>query len=599
MYENLKHIVDTLPELSGVYQYLNQKEEIIYVGKAKNLRKRVSSYFSKSLTSKKTAVLLKNISNIVYTVVDSEEEALLLENNLIKQHQPRYNILLKDDKSFPYICIKNEPFPRIFKTRNVIKDGSEYYGPFTHMNTLKTLLDICKYQYTIRTCHLHLTKESILAHKFKVCLEYHIKNCKGPCVNKQTENDYLQQVNEVRSIIKGNIKEVCSSILEEINVLANELRFEEAHILKQKLQILENYQSKWTVVNPNITHVDVFSIQENADESFVNYMNVVNGCIVQAYTVTYKKQLDETKETILGLAIIEMRERFNSKTNEIIVPFVPDGKIKNAEFTVPLRGDKKKLLELSIKNALQYKVDRLKQAEKLNPEQRTTRIVKQLQQDLHLNSLPLHIECFDNSNTQGTNPVSACVVFKSAKPSKKDYRHYHIKTVEGPDDFKSMQEVVSRRYSRLLEENQPLPQLIIVDGGKGQLSSVYEILKKLDLDTKIAVIGIAKRLEEIFFPNDPIPLYLDKKSETLKVIQHLRDEAHRFGITFHRKIRSKKQTVSSLDSIEGIGEQTKMILLKTFKSVKRIKETPIEELEKIVGKAKAKKIADFYKNSTN
>ena len=387
--------------------------------------------------------------------------------------------------------------------------------------------------------------------------------------------------------------------MEDINVLANELRFEEAHILKQKLQILENYQSKWTVVNPNITHVDVFSIQENADESFVNYMNVVNGCIVQAYTVTYKKQLDETKETILGLAIIEMRERFNSKTNEIIVPFVPDGKIKNAEFTVPLRGDKKKLLELSIKNALQYKVDRLKQAEKLNPEQRTTRIVKQLQQDLHLNSLPLHIECFDNSNTQGTNPVSACVVFKSAKPSKKDYRHYHIKTVEGPDDFKSMQEVVYRRYSRLLEENQPLPQLIIVDGGKGQLSSVYEMLKKLDLDTKIAVIGIAKRLEEIFFPNDPIPLYLDKKSETLKVIQHLRDEAHRFGITFHRKIRSKKQTVSSLDSIEGIGEQTKMILLKTFKSVKRIKETPIEELEKIVGKAKAKKIADFYKNSTN
>lgn len=592
--DSLKNKIDTLPELPGVYQYLNKKGEIIYVGKAKNLRKRVNSYFTKNHTSNKTAVLLKNIADILYAIVDSEEEALLLENNLIKQHQPRYNILLKDDKSFPYICIKNEAFPRVFKTRSLIKDGSEYFGPFTHMNTLKALLDVAKYEYQIRSCNLNLSEEFIRAGKFKVCLEYHIKNCQGPCENRQTSADYMQRINQVRAIVKGNIREVCSDILSEINDLAAEWKFEEAHVLKQKLQALENYQTKWTVVNPNITQVDVFSLQENEDESFINYMNVVNGCIVQAYTLSYKRQIEENKETILGIAIIEMRERFKSEAKEIIVPFIPEGRIKNAEFTVPLRGDKKKLLELSEKNALQYKVDRLKQAEKLNPEQRTTRILKQIQTDLQISALPFHIECFDNSNTQGTNPVSACVVFKSAKPAKKDYRHYHIKTVVGPDDFKSMQEVVSRRYSHLLGENEPLPQLIVIDGGKGQLSVVYEILQELGIEKQVTVIGIAKRLEEIFFPNDPIPLYLDKKSETLKVIQQLRDEAHRFGITFHRNIRSKKQVLSSLDTIDGIGEKTKTLLLKNFKSVKRLKESSFEEIKKVVGKSKAQKIQEFF-----
>ena len=584
---SLTEIVDALPNLPGIYQYLNNKNEIIYVGKAKNLRKRVQSYFNKNTHSTKTAVLVKNIANIIYTIVDSEEEALLLENNLIKQHQPRYNVLLKDDKSYPYICIKKEPFPRVFKTRKLIKDGSEYYGPFTYQNTIKAILDIAKYHFNIRTCNLNLSDENLKSNKFKVCLEYHLKNCKGPCENKQKESEYIEQLNQLRMVVKGNIKDVCNSLLNEINTLAEDLRFEEAHTAKERLLALENYRSKWTVVNPSISNVDVFSLEENGDESFVNYMNVVNGYITQAYTISYKKQLNEDKETILGLAIVEMREKFQSNSKEIIVPYLPEGKIKNAEFTVPLKGDKKKLLELSVKNALQHKIDRLKQAEKLNPEQRTTRILKQIQSDLRLSQLPFHIECFDNSNTQGTNPVSACVVFKSAKPSKKDYRHYHIKSVIGPDDFKSMEETVSRRYTRLLEENSPLPQLIVVDGGKGQLSSVYNTLKSLHLEDKIAVIGIAKRLEEIFFPNDPIPLYLDKKSETLKIIQQLRDEAHRFGISFHRKIRSKKQVASELDNIKGIGEKTSAILLSKYKSVKRIKEISFEELEKLIGNSKS------------
>ncbi len=590
----LKNIIDALPSDPGVYQYFNSAEEIIYIGKAKNLKKRVSSYFNKNQISIKTSTLVKNIANIKYTVVDSEEEALLLENNLIKQYQPRYNILLKDDKTYPYICVKKEPFPRIFKTRKLIKDGSEYFGPFTHQATLKTLLELCKYEYQIRTCSLNLSEENLSDKKYKVCLEYHLKNCKGPCERKQTEEDYLHNVAQIKEIIRGNIKQVSADLLKEIHFLAENLQFEEAHALKKKLDALESYQAKWTVVNPKITDLDVFSMEENEQEVFINFMKISNGCIVQADTIEYKKRIEETKEEILGLAILEIRERFESTAKEILVPFIPEGKIKDALFSTPQRGDKKKLLELSQKNVLQYKFDRLKQTEKLNPEQRSFRIMKQIQQDLHLEKLPIQIECFDNSNIQGTNPVAACVVFKKAKPAKRDYRHFDIKTVVGPDDFKSMQEVIYRRYKRLLEEKQPLPQLIVVDGGKGQLGVAYKVLQKLHLENEIAIIGIAKRLEEIFFPNDPIPLYLDKKSESLKIIQQLRDEAHRFGITFHRKKRSKQQIESELDKISGIGEKTKHLLLQKYKSVKRIKEISPDELEKEIGKSKAEKISSYF-----
>ena len=590
----LKNIIDALPSDPGVYQYFNSAEEIIYIGKAKNLKKRVSSYFNKNQISIKTSTLVKNIANIKYTVVDSEEEALLLENNLIKQYQPRYNILLKDDKTYLYICVKKEPFPRIFKTRKLIKDGSEYFGPFTHQATLKTLLELCKYEYQIRTCSLNLSEENLSDKKYKVCLEYHLKNCKGPCERKQTEEDYLHNVAQIKEIIRGNIKQVSADLLKEIHFLAENLQFEEAHALKKKLDALESYQAKWTVVNPKITDLDVFSMEENEQEVFINFMKISNGCIVQADTIEYKKRIEETKEEILGLAILEIRERFESTAKEILVPFIPEGKIKDALFSTPQRGDKKKLLELSQKNVLQYKFDRLKQTEKLNPEQRSFRIMKQIQQDLHLEKLPIQIECFDNSNIQGTNPVAACVVFKKAKPAKRDYRHFDIKTVVGPDDFKSMQEVIYRRYKRLLEEKQPLPQLIVVDGGKGQLGVAYKVLQKLHLENEIAIIGIAKRLEEIFFPNDPIPLYLDKKSESLKIIQQLRDEAHRFGITFHRKKRSKQQIESELDKISGIGEKTKHLLLQKYKSVKRIKEISPDELEKEIGKSKAEKISSYF-----
>lgn len=590
----LKNIIDALPSDPGVYQYFNSAQEIIYIGKAKNLKKRVSSYFNKNQISIKTSTLVKNIANIKYTVVDSEEEALLLENNLIKQYQPRYNILLKDDKTYPYICVKKEPFPRIFKTRKLIKDGSEYFGPFTHLATLKTLLELCKYEYQIRTCSLNLSEENLSDKKYKVCLEYHLKNCKGPCERKQAEEDYLHNVAQIKEIIRGNIKQVSADLLKEIHLLAENLQFEEAHALKKKLDALESYQAKWTVVNPKITNLDVFSMEENEQEVFINFMKISNGCIVQADTIEYKKRIEETKEEILGLAILEIRERFESTAKEILVPFIPEGKIKDALFSIPQRGDKKKLLELSQKNVLQYKFDRLKQTEKLNPEQRSFRIMKQIQQDLHLEKLPIQIECFDNSNIQGTNPVAACVVFKKAKPAKRDYRHFDIKTVVGPDDFKSMQEVIYRRYKRLLEEKQPLPQLIVVDGGKGQLGVAYKVLQELHLENEIAIIGIAKRLEEIFFPNDPIPLYLDKKSESLKIIQQLRDEAHRFGITFHRKKRSKQQIESEFDKINGIGEKTKHLLLQKYKSVKRIKEISPDELEKEIGKSKAQKISSYF-----
>ena len=588
----LKGIVQNLPEGPGIYQYLNSEGTIIYVGKAKNLKRRVYSYFSKEHEPGKTRILVSKIADIRYIVVNTEEDALLLENNLIKKYKPRYNVLLKDDKTYPSICVNNEYFPRVFKTRRVIRDGSTYYGPYSHAPSMNALLDLVKHLYPIRTCHLNLTPENIRAGKFKVCLEYHIKNCAGPCVGLMTHDEYLKNIAEVKEILKGNTQEISKSLFQKMQDLAMDLKFEEAQKVKEKYELIENYRAKSEVVNSILHNIDVFSIADDEKSAFINYLHITNGSINQAFTFEYKKRLNETTEELLSLGIIEMRERYKSLSREIIVPFEMDIELNNVVFTVPQRGDKKKLLELSQMNVKQYKVDRLKQAEKLNPEQRSIRIMKKMQSDFHLKDLPMHIECFDNSNIQGAYPVASCVVFKKAKPSKKDYRHFNIKTVEGPNDFASMEEIVYRRYKRLLEEEQPLPQLVIVDGGKGQLSSAQKIFTELNLTGRVTLIGIAKRLEEIFFPGDPYPLYLDKNSESLKVIQHLRDEAHRFGITFHRNKRSKGQTTSALDEIKGIGEKTKTALLKEFKSVKRIQEASIEELSAIVGEAKAKNILD-------
>jgi len=588
----LKGIVLNLPEGPGIYQYLNSEGTIIYVGKAKNLKRRVYSYFSKEHEPGKTRILVSKIADIRYIVVNTEEDALLLENNLIKKYKPRYNVLLKDDKTYPSICISNEYFPRIYKTRRIIRDGSTYYGPYSHAPSMNALLDLVKHLYPIRTCHLNLTPENIRSGKFKVCLEYHIKNCAGPCVGLMSHDEYLKNIAEIKEILKGNTQEISKTLFQRMQNLAMELKFEEAHKLKEKFELIENYRAKSEVVSSILHNIDVFSIADDEKSAFINYLHITNGSINQAFTFEYKKRLNETTEELLSLGIIEMRERYKSLSREIIVPFEMDIELNNVVFTVPQRGDKKKLLELSQMNVKQYKVDRLKQAEKLNPEQRSIRIMKKMQSDFHLKDLPMHIECFDNSNIQGAYPVASCVVFKKAKPSKKDYRHFNIKTVEGPNDFASMEEIVYRRYKRLLDEKQPLPQLVIVDGGKGQLSSAQKIFNELNLFGRVTLIGIAKKLEEIFFPDDPYPLYLDKNSESLKVIQHLRDEAHRFGITFHRNKRSKGQTKSALDEIKGIGEKTKTALLKEFKSVKRIQEASLEELSAIVGEAKAKNILD-------
>ena len=566
---------------------------MIYVGKAKNLRKRISSYFQKEHENRKTRVLVKQIYDLRYIVVDSEADALLLENNLIKQYRPRYNVLLKDDKTYPSIVIKNEPFPRIFQTRNIIRDGSLYYGPYSSVHFIRTLLHLIKELYPIRNCKHALTPEAIGSGKYKVCLQYHIKRCKAPCVGMQLAEEYNRNIADIKEILKGNSSKVSELLLERMKVLAEEMRFEEAQEVKRQYDLVESFRLKSTVV-PMLHNVDVFSFDENETSFFINYMHVGSGAIVQVYTIEYQKKLDdEQKEYVLGLGIVEMRERFRSHANEIIVPFIPEGVFpEGISFTVPQRGDKRKLLELSLQNAKQYKVDKLKRSEKFNPEQRATRLLTTIQKDLHLPVLPMQIECFDNSNIQGTNPVAACVVFKKAKPSKKDYRHFHIKTVVGPDDFASMREIVTRRYTRLLEEKAPLPQLIIIDGGKGQLNAATEVLRELNLLGKITIVGLAKRLEEIFYPGDPFPLVLDKTSETLKVIQHLRDEAHRFGITFHRHMRSKGQIVSELDAIKGIGEKTKEALLKKYKSVKRIREAPSAELEELIGKKKAALVAE-------
>jgi len=596
MNDRLNYIISllsTIPEKPGCYQYYDAKGTVIYVGKAKNLRKRISSYFQKEHENRKTRVLVKQIYDLRYIVVDSEADALLLENNLIKQYRPRYNVLLKDDKTYPSIVIKNEPFPRIFQTRNIIRDGSLYYGPYSSVHFIRTLLHLIKELYPIRNCKHALTPEAIGSGKYKVCLQYHIKRCKAPCVGMQLAEEYNRNIADIKEILKGNSSKVSELLLERMKALAEEMRFEEAQEVKRQYDLVESFRLKSTVV-PMLHNVDVFSLDENETSFFINYMHVGSGAIVQVYTIEYQKKLDdEQKEYVLGLGIVEMRERFRSHANEIIVPFIPEGVFpEGISFTVPQRGDKRKLLELSLQNAKQYKVDKLKRSEKFNPEQRATRLLTTIQKDLHLPVLPMQIECFDNSNIQGTNPVAACVVFKKAKPSKKDYRHFHIKTVVGPDDFASMREIVTRRYTRLLEEKAPLPQLIIIDGGKGQLNAATEVLRELNLLGKITIVGLAKRLEEIFYPGDPFPLVLDKTSETLKVIQHLRDEAHRFGITFHRHMRSKGQIVSELDAIKGIGEKTKEALLKKYKSVKRIREAPSAELEELIGKKKAALVAE-------
>ncbi len=591
----LKNIIRNIPQKPGCYQYYDDKGVIIYVGKAKNLKKRVSSYFTKNHEdSPKTRILVSKIKDIKYIIVESEEDTLLLENSLIKEFQPRYNVMLKDDKSYPSIVIRNEYFPRIEITRKILKDGSKYFGPYSNVLSVKTLLELIHKLYPIRTCSLNLTPEKIAEGKYKVCLEYHIKRCKGPCVGLQDFEEYIKNVNAIQEILKGNTNLVSESIYSEMQALAEKQEFEEANKLKEKFILIENFKNKSTVVSSIKYNIDVFSYDEDADAGYINYLNVYNGAVIQAYTFEYRKRIEEEKEELLALGIIEVRKRFGSTAKEIVVPFLPDLKLDGVEINIPQRGDKKKLLLLSTQNVRQYKVDKLKRAESLNPEQRGTRILKEMQKDLNLKDLPSHIECFDNSNIQGTNPVSACVVFKMGKPSKKDYRHFNVKTVVGPDDFSTMREVVYRRYHRLIEEGSPLPQLIVIDGGKGQLSAACESLKELGIYGKVAIVGIAKRLEEIYYPEDSIPLYLDKNSESLKIIQHLRDEAHRFGITFHRNQRSKGQVKSELDNIKGIGEETKRLLLKEFKSVKRIKSASNEEIEKVVGKHKATLIEKYF-----
>ncbi len=581
--------ISTLPHSPGVYQFYDTEGIILYVGKAKDLKKRVSSYFNKKQEYGKTRVLVKKIRAIKHIVVPTESDALLLENNLIKKLQPRYNVLLKDDKSYPWICIKNERFPRVFPTRKLIDDGSEYFGPYTSMRTVRTLLDLVKSLYPLRTCNYDLSEEKIAAGKYKVCLEYHLGNCLGPCEGLQSEDDYHGQIEDIRQIIKGNFKKSLSSFKIQMKELAANMEFEKAQRVKNKIEVLENYQAKSTVVNPKIDNVDVFTIISDETHAYINFLQLSHGSIVRSHTLEIRKKLEEPDEELLTLGITEIRQRFNSESKEIYLQF-PVTVEENLKVTLPKLGDKRRLLELSERNARFYRQDRLKQIKITDPDRHTKRLMAQMKSDLRLSEEPTHIECFDNSNIQGTNPVAACVVFKDGKPSKKDYRHFNIKTVEGPDDFASMEEVVYRRYKRLLTEEEPLPQLIVIDGGKGQLSSALKSLDILGLRGRIAIIGIAKRLEEIYFPEDPVPLYLDKRSETLKVIQQLRNEAHRFGITHHRRKRSKGAINSELESIDGIGEKTVEQLLKNFKSVKRIREATVESLAKSIGMAKAKKI---------
>ncbi len=588
--------IQTLPDKPGVYQYFDKDDKILYVGKAKNLKKRVLSYFSKNHDNYKTSVLVKKIVSIKHIVVPTENDALLLENNLIKKLQPRYNILLKDDKSYPWICIKKEPFPRVFHTRKMIKDGSEYFGPYTSFKTVTVLLELIKELYPLRTCQHDLNYNNIKNNKYKVCLEYHIGNCKGGCEGHETEEDYYKNIIAIREILRGNFKESLKGFKKIMLQYAENFQFEEAQKIKEKIEVLENYQAKSTVFNTKTTNIDVFSIVSDETMAYVNFLQISHGAIIRSHTLELKKKLDETDPEILELAVVEIRERFHLTSKEIIAPFELDLG-DHIKITVPKLGDKKEVLNLSERNAKYARLEQLKQIKIVDPDRHANRIMAQMKKDLRLPVEPRHIECFDNSNIQGTNPVSACVVFKDGKPSKKDYRHFNVKTVEGPNDFATMEEVVHRRYKRLLEENEPLPQLVIIDGGKGQLSSALKSLDELGLRGKISIIGIAKRLEELFYPGDSIPLYLDKKSETLKIIQHLRNEAHRFGITFHRDKRSKSALGSSLETIPGIGEKTMEILIKHFKSVKRIKEASETEIISVIGKSKTEKLLQFFNNT--
>lgn len=592
--QHIKDILALLPESPGVYQYFDKEGTIIYVGKAKNLKRRVSSYFNKQHDdAPKTRVLVRNIVDIKYIVVGSEEDALHLENTLIKKYRPRYNVLLKDDKTYPWICVTKEHFPRVFLTRRVERgSGAKYYGPYAHIHIAKTMLELLHELFPLRTCRYALTPEAIRSGRYKVCLQYHIKKCKGCCEGRITDEEYARYIHSVKQILNGNTGQICDMLMSQMMDLSAEMRFEEAQELKEKYDLIERYRAKSVVVSSTINNVDVFSYVDDENAAFINFMHVKGGSIVQSVTIEYKKKLDETPAEILALGIAELRARFETSSREVIVPFEPEVTFERLIITVPERGDKRKLLDISLQNARQYKLDKLKQAEKLNPEQRATRVLTRLQKDFRLRELPIHIECFDNSNIQGTNPVASCVVFKMAKPSKKDYRHFDIKTVEGPDDFASMREIIYRRYHRLVEEEQPLPQLIVVDGGKGQLSAAVSSLDKLGLRGKIAIVGIAKRLEEIYFPGDTAPLYIDKNSESLRLIQHLRDEAHRFGITHHRNKRSKGQVVSALDAIKGVGAQTRDALLRHFKSLKRIREASLDEIATVVGKSKAQKVKD-------
>lgn len=593
--EYLRGIVLNLPSSPGIYQYLNKEGVIIYVGKAKNLKRRVYSYFSKEHQSAKTRVLVSKIADIRYIVVNTEEDALLLENNLIKKYKPRYNVLLKDDKSYPSICVSNEYFPRVFKTRQIIRNGSTYYGPYSHIPSMQAVLDLIKKLYPLRTCHLALTSENIRQGKFNVCLEYHIKNCKGPCIGMQSHDEYMENIAQVKEILKGNTQAISDALMKEMMTLAEDMKFEEAQKIKEKYELIENYRSKSEVVSSVLHNIDVFSIEMDDNTAYINYLHITNGCINQAFTFEYKKRLNETKEELLQLGIIEMRERYKSCSREIIVPFELDMELNNVTFTIPQRGDKKHLLELSLLNVKQYKVDRLKQAEKLNPEQRSVRLLKEIQEQLQMDKMPVHIECFDNSNIQGSDAVAACVVFKKARPSKKNYRKYNIKTVVGPDDYASMQEVVRRRYTRILEEHGELPDLILTDGGKGQMEVVRQVIED-ELKLHIPIAGLAKnskhRTSEVLFGFPPMTIGIKQGTPLFHLLENIQDEVHRFAITFHRDKRSKSQIASALDNIKGIGEKRKTALLKEFKSVARIKKATLEELAAVVGESAAQSIKE-------
>jgi excinuclease ABC subunit C len=593
--EKIKSKIRTLPEKPGIYQYFDETEKIIYVGKAKNVKKRVASYFTKNHDTAKTRILVRKIQDIRYIVVDTETDALLLENNLIKKYRPKYNIQLKDDKTYPWICIKNEPFPRVFTTRRIIKDGSKYYGPYPSVKIVNTLLELMRDLYPLRSCHFDLSDENIRKGKFKACLEYHIGNCKAPCIGKESKTDYQEYIDQIEHIVKGNIASVIRMLKDKMLSAAEKFEFEEAEVLKQKIRSLEKYRSKSTVVSPTIHQVDVLTLDKSEKNAFVNYLVINNGAIIHGHTVEVKKKLDESDEAILTFVLLNMREKFNSQSKEILVEDADEMVLTDLNFFTPQRGDKKHLLDLSKRNAKFYRLEREKQERLKNPEVKVERILGKIQSDFRLKELPVHMECFDNSNIQGTNPVSACVVFKNGRPSKKDYRHFNIKTVEGPDDYESMREAIYRRYKRMLEEGNDLPQLLIVDGGKGQLSAGVDALEKLGLRGKLPIVGIAKRLEEIFFPGDNLPLYLDKKSESLKVIQYMRNEAHRFGIEHHRNRRSKAALGSALIEVEGIGDKTQERLMRHFKTMSKIKSATEKQLTEVVGLAKAKLLTSHFK----